>query len=324
MNMKDVKVLLCIGLFLLFALIASLTTAGASVTELDVKPSIVLPGEMLSISGMAKPNEVVSLKSSFEMSLPVSNGKYSEEFNGIHFPAGEKRFSVIAKNVKDIRVSLGPIFFMTFDYPLDGPKKATKGVATLSISLPISGIDVAGEKNVRVYGAALDDASAVILTTDMAIKVPADNNGDFKLELDTEGVPIGEFSITAGETEETVQIGTTKPKPTLTPGPSHDEDKEIVSSPTITPTICPTTPLSGLKTSTGPTSSPGQKQTQTPEPTQVQRQMQMPDSTSVQKQKATSEPSPGHSQRLIPGFGAFFAIAGLITVAFLLLTLRRK
>jgi hypothetical protein len=212
------------------------------------------------------------------MSLHVSEGKYSREFKGIYFPAGKKTFSVRAENIKDIRVSLGPLFFMTFEYPLDGPRKATKGIATISISLPVKGIDVAGKKNVRVYGAALDDATSVILTTDMAIKVTADKKGDFKLDLDTGGVPLG---------------------------------------------VAPT-PSSSQKSSIGTTSSPSQKQTQTPEPTLGQEQTSTPESTPDQKQTATPEPSPSPPSRLIPGFNAFFAIAGLFTVAYLVLALRRK
>nr|QNO55972.1 hypothetical protein DCFPNMKD_00004 [Methanosarcinales archaeon ANME-1 ERB7]QNT35772.1 hypothetical protein MCFLDGBP_00020 [uncultured Methanosarcinales archaeon] len=326
MNMKHINVVPCIGLFLLFAFIVSVTNAGASVTDLKVNPSVVVQGETLSISGKATPNEEVSLKSSFVISLPVSEGKYSEEFNGIHFPAGKKTFSVRAENIKDIRVSLGPILFLgTFEYPLDEPRKATNGIATISISLPVKGIDVAGKKNVRVYGAALEDASSVILTTDMAIKVTADKKGDFKLDLDTGGVPLGEFSIAAGGKEKNVQIARTKPEPTPTPRPSRDRDEEPVISPTptITPAIAPT-PSSSQKSSIGPTSSPSQKQTQTPEPTPGQKQTPTPESTPDQKQTATPEPSPSPSQRQIPGFGAFFASAGLLIVAYLVLALRRK
>nr|CBH38282.1 hypothetical protein, membrane [uncultured archaeon] len=329
MNMKHINVVPCIGLFLLFAFIASVTNAGASVTDLNVNPSVVVPGETLSISGKATPNEAVWLKSSFVISLPVSEGKYSREFKGIYFPAGKKTFSVRAENINDIRVSLGPLFFMTIEYPLGGPQKATNGIATLSISLPFSGIDVTGKKNVNVYGAALDDATSVILTTDMSIKVPADKNGDFKLDLDTEGVPLGEFSIAAGGKGTTVQIVRTKPKSTPTPRQSHDrdddrdEEPDISPTPTITPTIA-LTHSSSQKSSIGPTSSPGQKQTVTPEPTPGQKQTPKPTLDQKQKQTPTAEPSPSPSQRLIPGFEAFFAIAGLLIVAYLVLALRRK
>jgi hypothetical protein len=338
MNMKDINVVPCIGLLLLFAFIASVTIAGASVTDLNMNPSVVVPGETLSISGKATPNEAVTLKSSFVMSLHVSEGKYSEEFKGIYFPDGEKTFSVRAENIKDIRVSLGPIPLLgTAEYPLDGPRKATNGVATISISLPVSvfgiPINVDGEKDVKVYGAALDDATSVILTTDMAIRVTADKNGDFILDINTNGVPLGEFSIAAGGKEEKVQIVRTKPKPTPTPRQSHNRDKEpdITPTPTITPAIA-LTPSSSQKSSISPTSPPIQKQTQTPEPTPGQKQTSTPESTPGQTptlepspdQKQTPKPSPSPSQRQIPGFGAFFASAGLLIVAYLVLALRRK
>ncbi len=338
MKMKDIKVVLCIGLLLLGAFITSVTIAGASVTELNVNPSVVVPGETLSISGKASANEAVPLKSSFVISLPVSEGKYLGEFKGIHFPAGEKGFSVRAENIKDIRVSLGPMLFMTVKYPIGGPKEATNGIATISMSLPIKGMDVKGEKDVKVYGAALDDASSVILTTNMAIKVTADKNGNFKLDINTHGVPFGEFSIAAGGAKKAVQIVHTKPKSTPTPIPSHDRDEEpdISPTPTITPTVAPTTPSSSQKSSIGTASSsgqeqtvtlestPDQEQTVTPEPTPGQKQTSTPKSTPDQKQTPTPEPSPSPSQRIIPGFGAFFAIVGLLTVAYLVLVLRRK
>lgn len=43
------------------------------------------------------------------ISLPVLDGNYSREFNGIHFPDGEKAFSVTAENIKDIRIALSPV-----------------------------------------------------------------------------------------------------------------------------------------------------------------------------------------------------------------------
>ncbi|MEA2052806.1 MAG: PGF-CTERM sorting domain-containing protein, partial [Euryarchaeota archaeon] len=90
-----------------------------------------------------------------------------------------------------------------------------------------------------------------------------------------------------------------------------------------TPTIA-LTPSSSQKSSIGPTSSPSQKQTQTPEPTPGQKQTPTSVATPDQKQTATQKPSPSPPSRLIPGFEAFFAIAGLVTVAYLVLALRKK
>ena len=158
--------------------------------------------------------------------MPVSDGKYCREFNGIYFPAGEKEFSVTAENVKNIRISIYPIFGQTIEYPLEGPKNATNGTATIFISFPVEidggEADIFGKKNVSVYGDATDDATYVNLKIGMSIKVTADPNGDFALDINTEGVPLGEFLITAGGKEETVEVVLTEPTPSPTPTPMFD------------------------------------------------------------------------------------------------------
>ena len=187
----------------------------ASVTELNVEPEVVNPGEVITITGKAAPGEEVWVGSSFELSLPVSDGKYSREFNNIHFPAGEKKFSVTAERIKNIRVSLYPVFWRTIEYPLEGPLNATNGAATIAVSFPVTWhgvtVDISGKKNVKVYGAAAEDATAVTLKVGTSIKVIADSNGVFSLDINTEGVPEGEFMITAGGIEKIVYIKTLTP-----------------------------------------------------------------------------------------------------------------
>ena len=189
----------------------------ADVTELNVNPEVVIPGENVSLSGKAAPNETVWLKSSFVISLPVSNGKYSREFKNITFPSADEAFvNITAENVKDIRLSIGPIFILPkVEYPTDGPKSAANGTVTISMPLPLKlgGLTVflRGKKNVGVYGDAAEDADCVNLSVDMSIKVLADPNGNFKLDINTEGVPPGEFLITAGGIRRAVEVVSTKP-----------------------------------------------------------------------------------------------------------------
>nr|QNO55971.1 hypothetical protein DCFPNMKD_00003 [Methanosarcinales archaeon ANME-1 ERB7] len=199
-----------------FTFTVFIAIGSAEVTELKVNPEVVIQGDNVSLSGRAVPNETVWITSSFDISLPVSDGKYSAEFEDILFPPGEKKFSVTAENIEDIRVSLGPLFFFPeVEYPLDGPREATNGTATIAISVPFTmrGITVSlsGEKDVKVYGNAAEDAEFVNLSIDMSIKVIADTNGDLKLDVNTGGVPLGEFVITAGAINKTVKIVSTKP-----------------------------------------------------------------------------------------------------------------
>ncbi len=198
-------------LALTFTFTVFIAIGSAEVTELGVSPEVVIPGDNVSLSGRAVPNETVWIKSSFVISLPVSDGKYSAEFEDIFFPPGEKKFSVTAENVVDIRISLSPLaFYPEVEYPPDSPREATSGIATIDISVPVTigrfTVNIGGEKDVKVYGNAAEDAEFVNLSIDMSIKVIADTNGEFKLDVNTGGVPLGEFMITAGELEKTVEV----------------------------------------------------------------------------------------------------------------------
>jgi len=209
---RDSATQIILSLFLLILVFVTITITSAEVTELNVTPEVVLPGETLLVTGKASLGEEVWLNASFEIALPVSDqvGEYLGEFNGIDIPAGEKKFSVTAEKIKNIRISLYPVFWHTIEYPLGGPLTATNGTATISISFPATyhgiTIDIYGKKNVRVYGDAADNATSVNLTTELSIKVTANSTGDFSLDINTGGVPPGEFLITAGAIEKTVYI----------------------------------------------------------------------------------------------------------------------
>jgi hypothetical protein len=69
-------------------------------------------------------------------------------------------------------------------------------------------IDIYGKKDVKVYGEAADGATSVNLNVASFIKRISDSSGYFELDVDTGGVPEGEFLITAGGIEKTVHIKT--------------------------------------------------------------------------------------------------------------------
>ena len=115
------RMLIILAMFLLI-FTPTITITSADVTELNVNPRVVVQGEEASILGKAAPNEAVWLKTSFAISLPVSDGKYACDFSDVYFPAGEKTFSVTAENVKNIRTSLSPVFWQAIEYPLSGPE----------------------------------------------------------------------------------------------------------------------------------------------------------------------------------------------------------
>lgn len=336
-------VLLCV-----FLSIATIATATASVTELIVNPEVVDEGGEVSITGKASAGETVWIGSSFVISLSVYDGKYSQKFEGIYFPpAGDnaivkkKQFSVTAENVKDIRVSINPspVPFMN-KYPLSGPLAATNGVATLKITIPVElyGVkkDVSGEKNVEVYGKAAEGATSVDLQVKSEIQVTADSDGFFSFNINTGGLPKGEFNVTAGDKEKPVYLGTT-PKATSDGSSSASETTPTPTpTPTSTPTPTPTpvnatpantTPITTTPVTAKPEPSPTPSPTQSPVPTTSPPLTTTPRITATPLATSTPTPSPTPMPTSTPSpaprtttpdlkFG--FAIMGLITVAYLL------
>jgi len=311
----------CLALFWILGSSMVIPGASASVTVLTVTPEVAKPGDTITISGMASLGEELWLSSSFEISLPVSAGEYSRKFEGIYFPEGRKRFTVTAEPVKDMRVSLRLLPLVYLKYPLDGPKTATDGRATISISLPltISGdeIDVTGKKDVEVYGAAREDATGVKLQTKSELQVTANSNGEFSLQIDTGGVPEGEFVISAGGIKKTVYLGVTPtPSPAPTPTPTSSNGGGGGGGGTTPTPTSSTTPTAS--TSPSPSGSPGPTTTPTasisplpsgsPGPTATPTTIVTPVPTGSPTSAPTAKPG-------IPGFELILALAGLCVVA---------
>ena len=214
-------ILVILFLALAFTFTVFIAIGSAEITELKVNPEVVIQGANVSLSGRAAPNETVWITSSFVISLPVSDGKYTAEFIDILFPPGEKKFSVTAENVVDIRISLDPLFSLKIEYPLDGPLEATNGTATIAISVPftmwgITVIDIRGEKDVTVYGNAAEDAEFVNLSVDMSVKVIADSTVTYCYNVSNTGnVSLANISV-IDDCYGLVTVGTTA----LSPGES--------------------------------------------------------------------------------------------------------
>ncbi len=340
--MSAMPIILAI-ILLIFAPLNTITLTSAEVTELNVTPEVVVQGETLSVSGKALANEEVWIGSSFAIALPVSDGKYYDEFIGIDFPVGEKNFSVIAKNIKNITVSLSPVEGETVTITCSGQNMTIacygaeikylldesideRGVVEFSVSLPklfsppfdfLPPLDIIGKKDIKISGDAADNATSVNLIVAMSIKVTADSEDDFTLDIDTEGVPPGEFLITAGGIEKTVEVVLTEPTPTPTPTPSSNggdgsgdgdgdgtPDTTPTPSPTPTPTSTPTTTLAPTATpvAASPTVTPA-----SPAPTTV-TPSPSPQSKTNQSPRETPKPF------LIPGFDLIGCIAALIII----------
>ena len=328
-------------LSVLLILSCSFTVANGEVKELSV-PEEVLQGDEVTISGLATPNEAVWIGSSFTVSLPVSSdGGYNHEFKGINFPEGEKKVTIRAERIKNMKVVISGIEVICDENNVSvitkvlgipvtlmkSPSVIKNGVATLSLSLPreVPGvpvpIDLKGEQDVKVSGDAADDTTSVNLDFKMALKVIADTNGAFQEKLSTRGVPVGEFRITAGEKSANLRIVSeltpvatptpaptptpTTPVPTSTPVPTPT----LTSTPTVTPSVSVT-----VQQEITPTAAPATPTlTSTPTPTPLLTPAVSP---------GTASPSPVLS---FSSHSLCFTIIGLfLAIAYLLIRRRKK
>jgi len=78
---KTMKTAIFIPVALVLVFFAPLSSA--EVMELNVSPQVVDSGDMITISGKASPGEAVWLGSSFELPLPVSDGRYYRKFGSV-------------------------------------------------------------------------------------------------------------------------------------------------------------------------------------------------------------------------------------------------
>ena len=179
---KLIKQTICI-IILIFALLFS-TTANAAILELEIAPKNPEPGDEITISGVASPNQEITIASSFKDILQVSAGKYKYDLKDIKIPSKPNRFTVTTKNVKNLRVGVKILIWITKSFPASG------GVATLSLG------DVPpGNYDVKIFGDAADGVSEVDLELTAVKKIKA--SGDFSLSIDISGFPAGKYTVTA-------------------------------------------------------------------------------------------------------------------------------
>jgi hypothetical protein len=165
-------------------------------TAFEVSPQYPNPGDGVTIRGTAAPGEEVRLRSSFEMNLPVVNGKYEYVAKGVEIPQKPNRLLVVATNVNDLKVGVKMGIWVTM------PVSASGGVASVSKS------DVPpGRYTLKMFGDALPGATTVSVRVDAETTVRADSGGEYQLVMDTSGVPEGEYKIRAAGGEKVVVIG---------------------------------------------------------------------------------------------------------------------
>ncbi len=305
-----VKQAVCIIILILVLLFSTL--ASAAILELETIPKNPEPGDEITISGVASPNQEITITSSFKDTIQVSAGKYRYDLKDIEIPTKPNSFTVTAKNVKNLRVGVKILLiWITKSIPASG------GVATIS-----RGDVPPGNYDIKIFGDAVNGASTVDLHVTASMKTKADSKGNFKAKIGTKGLPPGIYTITAkapGGASKTISVrvfageqpSEAESEPTPTPTPSLTPTPTRTTMPTIAPIITPTPIIIPLQNRTPPPGATATPMiipvTVTPTPTPVS----MP-TTPV------SAPMPKPKPR-IPGFEAIFFIGVLLAVAYLFL-----
>lgn len=163
----------------------------------EVSPSNPNPGDTIILTGSSSPNETVSLRSSFSMNLPVSAGQY-DYVTRVTIPQTPNRITISARNVKDFNAGVKLGIWITKGFSASG------GTVSLSQSdLP------PGSYNLKMFGEALPGSTAVAVSVEAETEVKSDSQGRYVLDIDTSGIPAGEYRIEAAGETKTIQIGTT-------------------------------------------------------------------------------------------------------------------
>ncbi|HUS75057.1 MAG TPA: hypothetical protein VMY43_03515 [Methanothrix sp.] len=161
----------------------------------DLSPAHPSPGDKITLTGTASPSEEVSLRSSFTMNLPVAAGQYEYE-TSVEIPQKPNRFKVTARNVQDFNAGVKLGIWITKSFP------ASSGTASISQS------DVPpGRYSLKMFGEAQPGSTVVPVEVVAETKIAADSSGKYTLDIDTSGIPAGDYRIEGAGDSKTIHLG---------------------------------------------------------------------------------------------------------------------
>lgn len=150
----------------------------------DISPTNPCPGDNVILTGTANPGEPVRLISSFEMDIPVVNGKYEYVAKNVEIPQKPNKFAFTVGNVKEL--NLGVKIGMWLSMPVE----------IVGRTASISRSDVPpGRYSLKMFGEAVEGATFVPIRVKVETISHADQNGKYRLCIDTTGIPEGKYKI---------------------------------------------------------------------------------------------------------------------------------
>lgn len=170
----------------------------AGCSAFEVWPENPQPGDVLTISGSASPGEEIVLRSNFSMQLPVTAGRYEYQAR-VEVPRKPNRFAVTARGVQDMNLGVKMGLWITKSFSASGGKAS------------VSHSDIfPGEYELKVFGQALSGTSRVDLDVSAETTAVADAAGQYRQEIDTTGIPAGDYRIEILGQSRTVHLGSSE------------------------------------------------------------------------------------------------------------------
>lgn len=111
-NRTGLEPLFCLFI-IFFLLVGTLSPASAEVAGWKVSPENPEIGDILTITGLASPEEEVGISISFEKEVPVYLRKYAYEFEKIEILNFNSLFTVKAEGVENIKVKMKMVLSKT-------------------------------------------------------------------------------------------------------------------------------------------------------------------------------------------------------------------
>jgi hypothetical protein len=187
----------------LIALVAFVSSAPlALAAELTIEPwDDITPGTPVTITGTGfDSNETVTIRTAVTCWKPVSDGYCECTMSEFEIPANtsfklsvwkvEDNVTLYIKKLIWVEINPGLTSFFTFEYD---PATYTSNVSHSGKILPL----FAGIYSIDVIGDAKDDEENCTMSTTAELEVPADADGNFSLDVNTQGIPICNFTINA-------------------------------------------------------------------------------------------------------------------------------
>ncbi len=187
---------------LALCLVLLITTAVscASAAEFSISPEKPSPGDTVTLTGKASPNEDIPVSISFSMDSDVSDGKYIYSLESFTLPKDLSSISMKAVGVNDLKIEV--------KLPVVGYTAVPEKYIKLNGNVASFGTSKLkeGTYGIRLSGSA-DDATKVKLVFDVKGSITADADGNFAYTYNTAGMPEGDYSIKAGGKSQPLHLG---------------------------------------------------------------------------------------------------------------------